>query len=43
MIKGSYSVEIRNCEFNDMPDIERIHVSLKDTYRGQVPQIILMD
>jgi len=39
MIKGSHSVEIRNCEFNDIPDIAHIHVlSWKDTYRGLVPQ-----
>jgi GNAT superfamily N-acetyltransferase len=39
MIKGSPSVEIINCEFNDIPDIARIHVmSWKDTYRGLVPQ-----
>lgn len=44
MITGSNAVEIRNCEFNDIPDIARIHVlSWKDTYHGQVPQIILMD
>lgn len=43
MIEGSHLAEIRNCEFSDMPDIERIHVSWKDIYRGQVPQIILVD
>lgn len=43
MITGSSSAEIRNCEFNNIPDISRIHVlSWKYTYRGQVPQIILM-
>ncbi len=38
MITGSNSVEIRNCGFNDIPDIVRIHVLFwKDTYRSLMP------
>lgn len=39
MITDSNSVEIRTCEFNDIPDIARIHVlSWKNTYRGLASQ-----